>query len=159
MHHGNVSTHFSWHEVEYSATAEELHIGNEVPASLVDAVQNTAVNMEFVRTALGKPINVSSWYRGDELQKLPKFYNPTSQHPKGEAVDFECPAFGSPLDICRFITHHADVIRFDQLILEHTWVHISFASGPGAVQRKQVLSLLNNKKYAIGLTNPDGVPY
>ncbi len=157
MHTGYISSRFSWYEVEHSQTAERLGIDNTVPDALVAAVENTAVNMEFIRTLIANPVLVDSWYRGPELQKLPEFYNPTSQHPKGEAVDFIAPKFGSPLEICKLILQHADIIKFDQLILEHTWVHISFASGPGALQRKQVLSLLANKKYAPGLTNPYGV--
>lgn len=159
MHTGYISSRFSWYEVEHSSTAERLGIDNTVPDGLVSKVENTAVNMEFVRTLLANPILVDSWYRGPQLQALPEFVNPTSQHPKGEAVDFICPKFGSPLEICQLILKHSDIVRFDQLILEHTWVHISFASGPGAVQRKQVLSLLTNKKYALGLTDPNGVAY
>ena len=157
MHKGNISTNFTWFEVEHSNEAERNGIDNSVPPELVDACQNTAVNMEFIRSFLRTPIFVTSWYRGPALQALPQFTNPTSQHPKGEAVDFVSPKFGTPLDITRFISQHKDTIRFDQLILEHTWVHISFASGPGAVQRKQVLSLLANKKYAVGLTDLNGV--
>lgn len=157
MHSGYISTNFSWYEVEYSETAERLNIDNSVPPSLVDACQNTAVNMEFVRSILRSPIKVNSWYRGPQLQAQPQFINPTSQHPHGEAVDFVCPKFGDPVYICKKLMTIADSIKFDQLILEHTWVHISFASGPGAVARKQVLSLLANKKYAIGLTDLNGV--
>jgi len=157
MHSGFISTNFSWYEVEHSDTAEREGFDNSVPANLVDACQNTAVNMEFVRSILRLPIKINSWYRGPQLQALPAFYNPTSQHPKGEAVDFVCPKFGSPVDICKKLLSTGDAVKFDQLILEHTWVHISFASGPGAVQRKQVLSLLANKKYAIGLTDLNGV--
>ena len=61
---------------------------------------------------------------------------PTSAHCTGYAADFICPAFGTPLEIVRAIQAHnahcieqcqgADVISFDQLIEEGTWVHISF---------------------------------
>jgi len=78
---------------------------------------------------------------------------------KGEAVDFICPAFGSPLEICKVIVKYADIIKFDQLILEHTWVHISWKSTPNATQRGQVLSLLSDKSYAKGLTDKSGKPY
>lgn len=159
MHTGQVSSRFSWDEVEHSQTAERLGIDNTVPNELVAAIENTAVNLEFVRTLLANPVLVDSWFRCTKLQQLPEFINPTSQHPRGEAVDFKCPKFGTPVEICKLLLMHTDIIRFDQLILEHSWVHISFASGPGAVQRKQVLSLLNNKKYATGLTDVNGVPH
>jgi putative chitinase len=158
MHSGNVSEHFSWYEVEFSDTAERLGIDNTVPTEMEWVIAKTALQMERIRWVLVAGIKVNSWYRGPVLQQQPAFINPTSQHPKGEAVDFVSPAFGSPLDICRKIIA-GGIVKFDQLILEHTWVHFSYNSTPGATQRGQILSLLHNKKYALGLTNPDGVPY
>lgn len=157
MHSGNISDHFSWYEVEFSDTAERLGIDNSVPTEMEWVIAKTSLQMEKIRLLLGQAVKVNSWYRGPELQLQPAFVNPTSQHPKGEAVDFVSPAFGSCLDICRKIIGNG-IIKFDQLILEHTWVHFSYNSTPGAIQRNQVLSLLHNKKYAVGLTNPDGVP-
>lgn len=157
MHTGNITDHFSWYEVEHSDTAERLGIDNSLPTELEWVAAKTAVQMEKIRALLGFGIKVNSWYRGPELQTQPQFYNPTSQHPKAEAVDFVCPGFGSPTDICHKIIA-SGIIKFDQLILEHTWVHYSYNSTPGAVQKMQVLSLLANKKYAVGLTDINGVP-
>ena len=104
-----------------------------------------------------KPINITSWIRVPELN-LAIGSKPGSQHEKGEAVDFICPQFGSPLDICIALIKCKDLIGFDQLILEHTWVHISWNSTPNSVQRGQVLSLLSGGKYAVGLTDLNGKP-
>ena len=112
--------------------------------------------MEKVRAFLGKPISVSSWYRCLQLNREIGSKD-TSQHTKAEAVDFICPAFGTPTDICKLLVANKDLIRFDQLILEHTWVHISWNSVPGSQQRGQVLSLLKDKTYAVGLTDKNGV--
>lgn len=152
-----LTEHFSWYEVEFSDTAERLGIDNTVPVEMEWVIAKTAMQMEKIRALLGASIKINSWYRGPELQSLPQFYNPTSQHPRGEAVDFVSPAFGSPVDICRKIIA-SGIIKFDQLILEHTWVHFAFNSTPSAVQKMQVLSLLHNKKYANGLTDINGVP-
>lgn len=157
MHSGNISDHFSWYEVEFSETAERNGIDNSVPVQMEWIIAKTAVQVEKIRALLAVPIKVNSWYRGPALQQLPEFYNPTSQHPRGEAVDFVCPSFGSPLDICRTIIA-SGIIEFDQLILEHSWIHYSYNSAPGATQRMEVLSLLSNKKYANGLTDINGVP-
>lgn len=157
LHTGNVSDHFSWYEVEHSETAERLDIDNSVPSSMESVISKTAVQMEKIRALLGFGVIVNSWYRGPVLQEQPAFFNPHSQHPAGEAVDFVCPQFGSPFEICKKIIA-SGVIKFDQLILEHTWVHYSFSSVPGAVQRGQILSLLANKKYASGLTDINGKP-
>jgi hypothetical protein len=157
LHTGYVTDHFSWHEVECSDTAERLGIDNSVPQSMEWVISKTALQMEKIRALLGTSITVNSWYRCPELQQQPQFINPTSQHPKGEAVDFVSPGFGSCADICKKIIA-SGVIKYDQLILEHTWVHFSYNSTPGATQRGQVLSLLKNKKYAVGLTDINGVP-
>lgn len=153
----NISEHFTWKEVIYSSTAARLNINNEIPLELRAAAINTARNMEKVRELLGSPIFVDSWYRGPALQALPQFYNPSSQHPKAEAIDF-ISTYGSPLDICKKILKFRELILFDQLILEHTWVHISFCSDPTVKPRGQTLSLLANKKYATGLTDIQGKP-
>ena len=50
---------------------------------------------------------------------------PSSQHTKGEAVDFTSKTFGTPKQIIQCILDKG--IEFDQLILEYdSWVHISF---------------------------------
>lgn len=159
MHTGKVSGNFFWVEVEESQEAARNGIDNSVPALLEDTIKRTALRMERVRCILEYPIHVNSWYRCPNLQSLPQFYNPNSQHPRGEAVDFICPEFGLPVDICKKIIEYTSLICFDQLILEHTWVHVSFCtSDPTHKPRNQVLSLLNNKKYAGGLTDKDGNP-
>lgn len=152
-----VSPHFSWYEVQHSETGERVGIDNTVPTELRWVAAKTAIMMERIRILLGYSIKVNSWYRCHAIQALPQFYNPTSQHPKCEAVDFVSIEFGSPTEICKKIISCPD-IKFDQLILEHTWVHVSQASAPGAVQRMEVLSLLANKEYARGLTDINGNP-
>lgn len=53
----------------------------------------------------------------------------SSQHVQGLAADFKCPAFGTPLTIARHLVQHSTQVRFDQLIQEGSWVHISFVAG------------------------------
>lgn len=154
----NISKFFTWDEVTVSVTAERLGLDNSLPDKLKPAAQNTATQMDKVRLLLNNPIFVHSWYRGPALQALPEFINPHSQHPKAEAVDWVSPNFGSPLDCCKKILTRPDFIVFDQLILEHSWVHISFCSIPNTVPRKQVLSLLESGGYSIGLTDKKGNP-
>jgi hypothetical protein len=112
--------------------------------------------MEAVRKLLGgNPISIDSWIRCLALNRALGSKN-TSQHITGNAVDFICPAFGSPTDIAKIISVNVASIGFDQLILEHTWVHISWASLPNAKQRNQVLSLLSDGSYSRGLTDQFG---
>lgn len=159
MRTGMISNHFSWYEVEHSDTAARNWIDNSLPQELVGAAENTARELEVVRMILGgRPLKINSWYRCPELQLLPQFHNPHSQHPKAEAVDFVCPRYGDSLQIAREVILNRAAIPFDQLILEHTWVHISFCSIPSAIPRGQILSLLKSGGYANGLTDSEGKP-
>lgn len=150
-----LSPHFTLQEATFSSTAECFGIDNfckdeEVIATAIF----TAQQMELVRSALDdQPIHIDSWIRCLELnRKLGS--KDTSQHIKGEAVDFICPHFGNPVDICRKLVYRN--IPFDQLILEHTWVHISFSKNQ---RRGNILSLLENGDYATGLTDKKGFRY
>lgn len=152
-----LSDNFTLEEGTSSATATEHGIDNTPSIDTLEVMYKSATKLEKVRALLDKPIHVNSWYRCPELNTAVGSKN-TSQHIKGEAIDFVSPAFGTPLDICNIIIANKDLIGFDQLILEHTWVHISFSILSGA-PRGQVLSLLTGGKYAVGLTDADGKPY
>ena len=152
-----ISEHFTFKDLLHSDTATAKGIVNSIDLKSLEVAAKTAIRLERVRAILQRPIQVSSWYRCPELNKAVGS-GASSQHIKGEAVDFKCPQTASLVDVCNLIVAHADYIEFDQLILEHNWIHISFAILSGK-PRKQVLSLLSNGKYAAGLTDPSGKQY
>lgn len=153
-----LSDHFTLLEATESQTAARLNIDNLHPSlEVIATAAKIAVKMEKVRATLACPISVSSWIRCLELNRALGSKD-TSQHILGEAVDFSS-SYGTSLDICKKLLEHKEVINFDQLILEHTWVHISWKANPGSLQRGQVLSLLSGGGYANGLTNNSGVVY
>jgi hypothetical protein len=146
------STHFSWAEAQMTA---HRNIDNTIPKELWPAVIYTAVGMESIRLILHKnPIVVTSWYRCPELNAAVGS-KPTSQHIKGQAVDWICPSFGTPAQTALACREQADFIEFDQLIFEHGWIHTSFTI-PGIKPRNQVLTLLKGGTYAQGLTDLEG---
>jgi hypothetical protein len=152
-----LSDHFSLEEATTSDSAARLGIDNTPDAATISVMMYTATQMEKVRALLGNiPIHVNSFYRSPDLNAAIGGV-PTSQHCKGEAVDFICPQFGDCFAICKVIIAHQELIPFDQLILEHTWVHVSFVN-PSSQRRGQVLSLLATGHYASGLTNKNGEP-
>jgi hypothetical protein len=150
----NLTPHFTLEEAE---TTSHRNLDNSIPNGLIGAVLKTAEKMEIVREILGKPIHINSWYRSPQVN-VAVGGTMRSQHSKGEAVDFICPAFGTPILVVKELVKHTKKLDFDQLIYEHSWVHISFAHTPGAKQRNQVLTLLRNKKYAVGITDKEGNP-
>lgn len=119
-----LSLHFSAEELTASESADRLGINNTPPISIVSTLIDTAQQMERVRDVLGQlPIHVNSGYRSVELNRAIGGV-PTSAHCRGYAVDFVCPQYGTPLAVATSIASSG--IRFDQLILEYGWVHISF---------------------------------
>jgi hypothetical protein len=97
---------------------------------MVDTIVATAHCLDQVRELLGQPIIVSSWYRCT-LVNAAVGSKSTSQHMKGEAVDFTCPKFGTIQQVFDKIRNSASTIAYDQIIIEfNSWVHISFSKNP-----------------------------
>jgi len=136
----NLSPHFTLAEFTLSGEAARRGIDNSAPINLYPVLKRTALGMETVRIRLGgMPIVVHSGYRCLALNRSLNSKD-TSQHVKGEAVDFICPRFGSPANIVAALKD-SDV-NYDQLILEYArsgsgWVHVSFADSA----RRQAFAL------------------
>lgn len=120
---GAFSRYFTLEELTQSDTAVRLHIDNTPPADVVNALHETATKMDQVRDLLKGPVQVLSGYRNPKLNTAIGG-SPHSAHMTGRAVDFVCRSYGTPLQICQKIVSAG--IKFDQLIQEGTWVHISF---------------------------------
>jgi zinc D-Ala-D-Ala carboxypeptidase len=119
-----LTPNFSLEELTLSSTAQRLGIDNTPTPDIVAALTVAANGMEQVRALLGNlPIHVDSGYRCQALNKAVGGAA-DSAHMEGYAVDFICPAFGAPLAIAHAVS--AAGLAFDQLIMEGTWVHISF---------------------------------
>jgi len=88
-----------------------------------------APGMQSVRDCLGMGVFVTSGYRSPSVNAAVRG-SKASQHMAGLAADFVCPSFGSPLTVARHIVTHCTQVRFDQLIQEGSWVHISFSAKP-----------------------------
>ena len=119
-----LTEHFKLEEFTHSNIASRLKIDNSVPGDLMPNVKLTAIKLELVRKALGKPIIITSGYRCIELNKRVGGVS-TSAHTKGLAVDFHS-SYGTPKQICQRLIDAG--VQFDKLIQEHNqWVHIGFS--------------------------------
>lgn len=137
-----LSPHFSLEELSVT-----LHRGieNQPPDAVAAVLADTAGRMEVVRAVLGdRVISVSSGYRSPALNRAVGGAR-SSAHLTGHAVDFNCFGFGPPPDVCRAIA--ASKLRFDQLIEEGSWVHLSFDPR----LRGQILTRRTDGGYALGL--------
>jgi len=148
-----LSKHFKLEEFTKSQTAIRKGINNEAGSGEIKNLTDLCYTvLEPVRAKFDKPITVTSGFRSEELCEAIGSKK-TSQHAKGQAVDFEI-AGVSNLQIAVWIEANCD---FDQLILEF-WkaedkdpnsgsVHCSYVEGSN---RKQVLRY-DGKKYENGL--------
>jgi len=129
----NLSSHFTLSEMIVSQTADRNGIDNTPPPEVIEALKYTCQGLEGVRILLGVPILVSSGYRCLELNRKIGSKD-TSQHVKGEAVDFTAPGFGGPTTVMTRILESG--LDYDQCLLEFAtkpgrgWVHMSFTHSP-----------------------------
>lgn len=128
-----LSAHFVLNEMIRSQTAARKGINNTPPDEVIPKLRDICVQiLEPVRRHFGAPIRPNSGYRSPELNNAVGG-SARSQHPLGEAVDFEI-AGVSNYDLAAWIK---DNLVFDQLILEcytpgvlHSgWVHVSYRAG------------------------------
>jgi len=124
-----LSQHFSLVELTKSQTAARLGIRNSPNSKQILNLKRLAVGiLEPVREHYGKPFSPSSGFRCQALNKAIGSKS-TSQHTKGEAVDFEIPGVPNR-EVAEWVRDH---LEFDQLILEFHdpaepmsgWVHVS----------------------------------
>jgi len=145
-----ISKYFSELETVRSQLAERVGLANIPHPEEKLRISKTAQKMGIVRELLGHPVIVSSWYRCPELNRLVGS-KVTSAHIRGEAVDFTCPQYGTPYEVAKLLELNAAVLEFDQLIYEHTWVHIAFNFDSTRVARQELLTLEPNGKYSRGI--------
>lgn len=127
----NLSPHFTLDEL---IATQHRGIDNMPAPGIIANLKMTAMLLEGVRLRLGAPIVVSSGYRCPELNKAVGG-QPNSQHLTGQAADFICPGYGSPVTVASAL-HDCREVAYDQLILEFgRWVHISWSATP----RRQAL--------------------
>lgn len=130
-----LSPHFSLSELTTTSTG----LANIPTGQLLKNLTYTAEQMEKVRAILGHPISVNSAYRSDAVNRAVGGVT-TSAHSFGFAVDFVCPGFGNPYEVCAALIKAG--MKFDQLIHEkRRWVHIGFGLKSGISHRQQVLTL------------------
>lgn len=118
-----LSEHFNLNEFTISQTATRKGIDNTPSAPVIERLRMLAATLERVRGLLGNsPIRISSAYRCKELNRAIGSGD-SSAHLLGYAVDFTCPIFGTPKEVAQEIA--ASNIKFDQIIFEQNWVHLS----------------------------------
>lgn len=141
-----VRRNFTILELVASRTARIAGVSNDPPMHLDAALRVTLAGLERVRAYLGEPMLITSGYRSVEVNQLVGG-KADSQHMKGQAVDFVSPRYGTPEKVARALSPAMTMLGIDQMVLEPSWVHISFTLEP----RYEVLRQVGAGKYQLGL--------
>ena len=127
-----ISKHISDKESVYSSTAQRLDIDNTPTQEHKENMIKLAEEIfEPLRTYVGGPIKINSFYRSPKLNKAIGGSS-KSQHCNGQAIDID-DTFGrmSNAEMYQFVKQHLD---FDQMIWEFgddnnpNWLHVSYVS-------------------------------
>lgn len=142
-----LSEHFTLEELTISQTAARKGIHNAPTGVIVDNLTRLCVLLEDIRAVLGRPITISSGYRGPALNEAIGGAK-SSQHCLGCAADILIPGM-RPDDVVRAI--QASDMPYDQLIREYDrWTHVSVPNDPHNAPRKQILIIDNEGTRAYG---------
>lgn len=135
-----LTPHFSLAEL----TVTNTKLDNIPSKEVIEVLRTTAFYMEKVRELLGNvAITVNSGYRSPDVNRAVGGTS-NSSHTYGYAVDFT--AYGhTPLTISNILAKSN--LKFDQLIYEKTWVHISFDPR----MRGNILTLKSKGNYVKGI--------
>ena len=120
----NISKHLSYREATHSNTAKARKIDNTPSPDTLVRMKYVADNVfEPLREWYGKPININSFYRSEQLNHAIRGAK-NSQHKKGEAIDISA---GSATENKKLFDWIAENLEYDQLINEYgyKWIHVS----------------------------------
>jgi len=128
-----LSQNFNLHEFLISERAIHSKIDNLIfDPRIVSNIQALCVHvLQPVRDHFKKTVKITSGFRCPELNKAVGGAI-TSQHVKGQAADIKVKGI-SDFEVFKFIKENLET---DQLILEPSWVHVSFNKNKN---RKQII--------------------
>jgi len=148
-----LSKHFTLGDLSSKSVVSKYKVEPQNGLSYGQLVYNLsalALNVLEPALALYPKLQVNSAFRTTAAS------NPSSQHTKGQAVDIQIPGLGKD-QYFAVAKKLANNLNYDQLLLEYKnygtgqpWIHISFSVDG---QRKQVLTLYNDKTFSQGLSS------
>jgi uncharacterized protein YcbK (DUF882 family) len=123
-----LTPHFSFEELTRTRQAELQDVNRKEARDYFDRLKLVAEMLEAIRAKFGV-VRVTSGFRGPALNKAVGGSS-SSQHSKGEAADFVCPAVTVD-ELHKWIVTESK-LPFGQCILEKppgsAWIHISLGA-------------------------------
>jgi len=147
-----LSRNFTFGELTRTSHGNLLETNREEAEVVIDKLKELCVTLlEPVRLKYG-PVKIHSGFRGPAVNAAVGSKSSTSQHTKGEAVDFSVPGHRLE-DVFRWIVTSSG-IPFGQAILEGkqagvaTWIHLSLGKPYRAADKcGQALTCYDGKTY------------
>ena len=153
----NLSANFKLMELIKSEAATRLDIDNTPSEEQIESLRLLCENiLQPVRDHFGKPVKISSGFRCAELNSSPAVGgSKTSDHCKGQAVDFEIDGVSNP-ELAEWISQNC---KYTQLILEFYvqgqsnsgWVHVSYDPNNLKNQELTAVKVAGKTQYLNGL--------
>lgn len=121
-----ITDHFSIEEAQHSDTASKFNIDNRIPEALLGNLHRMCSKLEEIRSLIGQPVMISSFYRCPELNAKVGG-SKTSAHMDCRAVDFNCKFHSAEMVFNKI---KDSKIQVDQCIIEqdkrgNEWVHVA----------------------------------
>ena len=134
-----LSTHFSLAEFVHSQAAARAGRELVIPEQFVPHAERLCVHvLEPLRAALGRPVQISSGYRDDVVNRLVGGAA-TSAHVEARAADIIVPGL-EPYAVAK-VLEAMELVYLDKCILEFdAWVHVQIARSAPAVARHEFLT-------------------
>lgn len=124
-----LTEHFSFEELTRTGKADLQDANRREARDYYDRLKLVAQMLEVIRAKFGA-VRVTSGFRGPALNAATKGASVTSQHSKGEAADFVCPAVTVD-ELHKWIVTESG-LAYGQCILEKppgkAWIHISLGA-------------------------------
>jgi zinc D-Ala-D-Ala carboxypeptidase len=151
----NLSANFTLKELTKSETATRLDIDNTPNDEQIESLRLLCENiLQPVRDHFGKPVKITSGFRCPAVNQATGG-SATSDHCKGQAVDFEIDGLSNP-DVATWIMEN---LTYSQLILEFYvqgqpnsgWIHCSYNPDKLIKQELTAVKVAGKTQYLQGL--------
>ena len=150
-----LSENFTLKELTKSDTATRLDLDNTPNEEQIESLRLLCENiLQPVRDHFGKPVKISSGFRAPAVNQATGG-SATSDHCKGQAVDFEIEGLSNP-DVATWIMEN---LTYSQLILEFYvqgqvnsgWIHCSYNPEKLIKQELTAVKVAGKTQYLQGL--------
>lgn len=130
-----LAPHFKLREFTRSGTADRHGLDNNPSICVMDNLRTLCTDvLEPVRRYYNRPVQITSGYRSEQVNKLIDGAAPDSYHTQGKAADFV--VHGVPNQVVFMNLYHSALPITELIYYEEGWIHV--AHDPSKVDHMEV---------------------